>query len=101
VGEGSVDIKGIAYEFAWEQYAVLDVVRSSCQWLVRVGMGLALLGLAVTLLLPPARLWLRVVAEESDTCVIGLAGEMSGRPESLAAWLAGWRQRLGEGNADE
>jgi len=101
VGEGSVDIKGIAYEFAWEQYAVLDVVRSSCQWLVRVGMGLALLGLVVTLLLPPARLWLRVVAEESDTCVIRLAGEMSGRPESLAAWLAGWRQRLGEGKADE
>jgi len=101
VGGGLVDIKGIAYEFAWEQYAVLDVVRSSGQWLVRVGMGLALLGLAVTLLLPPARLWLRVVAEGRETCVVGLAGEMSGGPELLAAWLAGWRQRLGEGNADE
>jgi len=101
VGEGSVEVMGIAYEFAWEQYAVLDVVRSSCQWLVRVGIGLALFGLAVALLLPPARLWVRVVAEDRESCVVELAGEMSGGPELLAAWLARWRQRLGASDADE
>jgi hypothetical protein len=99
VGDGLVEIGGIAYEFAWEQYAVLDVVRSSCLWLVRVGMGLALFGLAVTLLLPPARLWVRVT-DERETCLVGVAGEMSGMPELLAAWMMDWRQRLGESDAD-
>lgn len=95
VGSGSIKLNGIAYQFTWEQYAVMDVVHSSCHWLVRVGMGLALLGLTATLLIPPARLWVRVV-EERETCVVGLAGEMPGGLELLA----GWRRRLVESDAD-
>ncbi len=98
VGSGPMRLEDIVYDFIWEQYAVLDVVRSSCQWLIRVGMGLALLGLAMTLLLPPVRLWVRVV-EEGEACVVGLAGEMPGA-ELLADWLANWRRRLGGGDAD-
>ena len=94
VGSGMVELEGIVYEFAWEQYAVLDVHRSSCQWLVRIGMALALLGLAVTLFIPRARLWVRVM-EEKETSVVELAGEMPGEPEALEAWLASWRGRLG------
>jgi len=99
VGDGQIKLGGIVYQFAWGQYAVLDVVRSSYQWMVRIGMGLALLGLAATLLVPSARLWIRV-AEEQEGCVIELAGEMPGGPGALDAWLAGWRRRLGGGDAD-
>jgi len=98
VGDGVVELSGIAYQFNWEQYAVFDVTRSSGQWLVRVGMGLALLGLAASLLVPAARLWVRVT-EEGEACCIALAGEMPSEPAWLAAWLASWRRRLGGDDA--
>lgn len=100
VGSGPMKLDGIVYEFIWEQYAVLDVVRSSCQWLVRLSMGLALLGLAATLVIPSARLWVRVV-EEKEVCVVELAGEMPGESETLAVWLASWRGRLRGGDSGE
>ncbi len=98
VGSGSMKLGGIVYEFTWEQYVVFDMVCTSYQWLARIGMGLALLGLIATLLIPSARLWVRVM-EEHDTTVVELAGEMSGKSGSLDAWLADWRQRLGGGDA--
>ncbi len=99
VGDGVVELSGIAYQFTWGQYAIFDVTRSSGQWLVRVGMGLALLGLAASLLVPAVRLWVRVT-EEGEVCRIGLAGEMPSEPAWLAAWLASWRRRLGGDDAD-
>lgn len=99
VGDGLLRLDNIDYEFVWEQYAILDVVRSSWLWLVRVGMGLVLLGLAVTLLMPSARLWVRIV-EERATCTVEVAGEMPGEPEALAVWLAAWRRRLEGRDAD-
>ena len=95
IGDGQVELNGIVYQFAWEQYAVLDIVCSSYQWLVRMSTGLALLSLLVALLIPPARLWVRVV-EDKGTSVVGLAGEMPGGTEALA----GWRRRLGGDDAD-
>jgi hypothetical protein len=99
VGDGLLELGGIAYELMWEQYAVLDVARSSWQWLVRAGMGLALLGLIATLLVPSARLWVRVV-EEKEASVVELAGEMPGEAEWLATWLGNWRRRLQGSDAD-
>jgi hypothetical protein len=95
IGDGQVELNGIVYQFAWEQYAVLDIVCSSYQWLVRMSTGLALLSLLVALLIPPARLWVRVV-EDKGTSVVGLAGEMPGGTEALV----GWRRRLGGDDAD-
>jgi hypothetical protein len=90
VGDESVELKGIVYEFIREQYAVLDVIRSSYQPLIRVGMGLTLLGLMAALFIPSIRLWVRVV-EEKGTSVVALGGEMPGQSKALA----GWRLRLG------
>lgn len=98
VGSGPMKLGGIVYEFTWERYAIFDVVCTSYQWLVRIGMGLALLGLIATFLVPSARLWVRVV-EEHETNVVELAGEMSVKSGSLDAWLASWRQRLGGDDA--
>jgi hypothetical protein len=89
-GDGRVELDGIAYEFAWEQYAILDIVRSPCQWVVRMGAGLTLLGLLAALFIPSARLWVWVV-EDKRMSVVRLTGEMPGAGEALT----GWRQRLG------
>ncbi|UCC64631.1 MAG: cytochrome c biogenesis protein ResB [Anaerolineae bacterium] len=94
VGGGSVEIEGIVYSFTREQYAILDVVRSSYQWLARLGMGLALLGLLAATLLPATRLWVRVTGDE-EMSLVELGGETPGGAETLASW----RRRLGGGDA--
>jgi len=94
VGGGSVEIKGIVYSFSREQYAILDVVRSSYQWLARLGMGLALLGLLAATLVPATCLWVRVTGDE-ETSLVELGGETPGGAETLARW----RRRLGGGDA--
>lgn len=96
VGSGSVKLGDIVYRFEWEQYAVFDVVRSWAHGLVRVGMGLALLGLVAVLLIPPLRLWVRAV-EEAEGSAIELVGEMPGEPDAiLETSLGAWRRRLRE-----
>jgi hypothetical protein len=98
VGSGTMKLSDIAYELTWEQYAVLDIVHSSWQWLVRVGMGLGLMGLIAVFLIPSARLWVRIV-EDRETSVVELAGEMPDSSGLLDAWLTDWRRRLGGGEA--
>jgi hypothetical protein len=101
IGGRSMKLGDIVYRFDWERYAVLDVVRSAAHGLVRLGMGLALLGLVAALLLPPLCLWVRVL-EEGEGCAVELVGEMPGEPDAvLEASLGAWRRRLMEEREDE
>ncbi|MFZ5918899.1 MAG: cytochrome c biogenesis protein ResB [Chloroflexota bacterium] len=100
VGSGSATLGGVVYEIDWQQYTLLDVVRSVFQWPIRVGMALGLLGLVAVLLIPPIRLWVQVI-EEQGGCSIRVAGETPEEPDGEAEYLAVWQRRLKGLTADE
>ena len=80
-GLGTVKLDGIV------RYAAFDIHHDPSQGLVALFVGLAVLGLIVSLLVPRRRMWIKV-REDGDGIVVEYAGLARGDDPNLARAVA-------------